>query len=129
MLYSTTTIFSTKHILQLYMNNYSYVKRRFFCYHFIMKKKVIFLFLSIVFFFIFLFFSYLVKKDLFVQWDFDTTVRLQNHLPKKFDPYLSLFSLIGSFEVYSLLILIIIFIRRKIISFLVFIPFAFAHRD
>ena len=92
-----------------------------------MKKKVIFLFLSILFFFIFLFFSYLVKKDLFVQWDFDTTVRLQNHLPKKFDPYLSTLSLIGSFEVYSLLILIVIFIRRKVISFLVFIPFAFAH--
>ena len=92
-----------------------------------MKKKIVFIFLSIVFFFIFLFFSYLVKKDLFVQWDFDTTVRLQNHLPKKFDPYLSLFSLIGSFEVYSLLILIIIFIRKKIVSFLVFIPFAFAH--
>jgi len=92
-----------------------------------MNKKVIFLFLSILFFFVFVFFSYLVKKDLFVQWDFDTTVKLQDHLPKKFDPYLSLFSLIGSFEVYSLLILIIIFIRRKVISFLVFIPFAFAH--
>jgi len=100
---------------------------KIFLYHFIMKKKVVFLFLSILFFFLFVFFSYLVKKDLFVQWDFDTTVRLQNHLPKKFDPYLSLFSLIGSFEVYSFLILIIIFVRRKVISFLVFIPFAFAH--
>jgi len=92
-----------------------------------MRKKIVFLFLSIIFFSFFLFFSYLVKKDLFVQWDFDTTVKLQNHLPKKFDPYLSTLSLIGSFEVYSFLTLIVPLVRKKIVSFLVFIPFAFAH--
>jgi len=92
-----------------------------------MNKKVIFLFLSILFFFLFVFFSYLVKKDLFVQWDFDTTVKLQNHLPKKFDPYLSLFSLIGSFEVYTFLILLMIFIRKKITSVFIFLPFSLAH--
>ncbi len=91
-----------------------------------MKKKFYFV-LSIFFFVIFIIFSYLVKKDFFVQFDFDTTVRLQNHIPKKLDPYLSILSLIGSFEVYSLLILIIVFARRKILSFLVFLPFAFAH--
>jgi len=92
-----------------------------------MKKKAYFLILSLVFFAFFLFFSYLVKKDLLVKLDFDTTVRLQNHLPKKFDPYLSIFSLIGSFEVYSLLILLVIFIRKKLISIFVFLPFFFAH--
>jgi len=92
-----------------------------------MKKKAYFLILSVVFFALFLFFSYLVKKDLLVKLDFDTTVRLQNHLPKKFDPYLSVFSLIGSFEVYSLLILLVIFIRKKLISIFVFLPFFFAH--
>lgn len=92
-----------------------------------MNKKILFFFLSLLFFSFFIFFSYLVKKDLFVQWDFDTTVRLQNHLPKKFDPYLSTLSLIGSLEVYSFLILIVVLARKKIVSFLVFVPFAFAH--
>ena len=92
-----------------------------------MKKKVVFLFLFLIFFLVFIVFSYLVKKDLFVQWDFDTTVRLQDHLPKKLDPYLSTLSLIGSFEVYALLILIVVLVRKKMISFLVFVPFVFAH--
>jgi len=92
-----------------------------------MKEKLFFLFSSGFFLLLFLFFSYLVKKDLFVQWDFDTTVRLQNHIPKKLDPYFSTLSLIGSFEVYFLLILLIIFIRRKILSLFVFIPFIVAH--
>lgn len=92
-----------------------------------MKKKIWYLLFSLLFFFIFLFFSYLVKKKLFVQFDFDTTVKIQNHLPKKFDPYLSVLSLIGSFEIYSLLIFLIILARKKIVSFLVFAPFIFAH--
>lgn len=92
-----------------------------------MKKKIWYLVFSFVFFGIFVFFSYLVKKDLFVKFDFDTTVKIQNHLPKKLDPYLSILSLIGSFEIYSLLIFIIVLVRRKILSFLVFLPFVFAH--
>lgn len=92
-----------------------------------MKKKFLYLFFSILFFVVFLFFSYFVKKDVFLRFDFDSTVRLQNHLPKKLDPYLSFFSLIGSFEIYSLIILLIIFARKKLISFLIFIPFVFAH--
>ncbi|MGB9883207.1 MAG: phosphatase PAP2 family protein [Microgenomates group bacterium] len=91
-----------------------------------MKKKFYFV-LSIFFFVIFIIFSYLVKKDFFVQFDFDTTVKLQNHIPKKLDPYLSILSLIGSFEVYSLLILIIVLVRKKILSLLVFLPFVFSH--
>ena len=92
-----------------------------------MKKKIWYLFFASVFLVFFGFFSYLVKKDLFVRFDFDTTVKLQNHIPKKLDFFLSYFSLIGSFEIYSLLILIIILARRKIISFLIFIPFLTAH--
>lgn len=92
-----------------------------------MKKKIPFLFFSFLFFIIFIVFSFLVKKDLFTQIDFDFMVKLQNHIPKKYDYYLSFFSLIGSFEVYIFLIFLIILIRRKILSFLVFLPFAGAH--
>lgn len=92
-----------------------------------MRKKFWLLFFSSIFFGLFLFFSYLVKKKLFTQIDFDLTVKIQNHIPKKYDEFLSYFSLIGSFEIYSLLIFLIILIRKKIISFLVFIPFLGAH--
>lgn len=92
-----------------------------------MKKKVVFFILANLFFFFFIIFSYLVKEDLFRQLDFDITVKLQNHLPKKFDPFLSIFSLLGSFEIYSLIIFILVLIRKKIISLLIFVPFIFAH--
>lgn len=92
-----------------------------------MKKKLFYIFLSLIFFFAFVFFSYLVKKEVFQQLDFDFTVKLQNHLPKKYDGYLSVLSLIGSFEILSLIILFLILMRKKIISFLIFIPFIAAH--
>lgn len=92
-----------------------------------MKKKIWLWFFSVIFFGLFLFFSYLVKKDLFSQLDFDLTVKIQNHIPQKYDWFLSYFSLIGSFEIYSFLIFLIIIARKKIISFLVFIPFLGAH--
>jgi len=92
-----------------------------------MKKKVFYVFLSLIFLSAFIFFSYLVKKEVFQQFDFDFTVKLQNHLPKKYDSYLSALSLIGSFEILSLLIIFLVLIRRKIISFLIFIPFIGVH--
>ena len=92
-----------------------------------MKKKLFYIFLSLIFFFAFVFFSYLVKKEVFQQLDFDFTVKLQNHLPKKYGGYLSVLSLIGSFEILSLIILFLILMRKKIISFLIFIPFIAAH--
>lgn len=92
-----------------------------------MKKKFLYIFLSLIFFFAFVVFSYLVKKEVFQQLDFDFTVKLQNHLPKKYDDYLSALSLIGSFEILSLLIIFLVLIRRKNISFLIFIPFIGAH--
>lgn len=58
--------------------------------------------------------SYLVDKDLFIRFDFDTTVKLQDNIPPRFDFYLSILSLIGSFEVASLLLIGILLIRRKI---------------
>jgi len=92
-----------------------------------MKKKLFYIFLSLIFFFFFVFFSYLVKKEVFQQLDFDFTVKLQNHLPKKYDGYLSALSLIGSFEILTLIVLFLVLMRKKIISFLVFIPFLGAH--
>lgn len=47
----------------------------------------------------FTWFSYKVAKEKFHQIDFDTTVKLQDHIPRKFDGYFSYFSLLASVEV------------------------------
>ncbi len=62
------------------------------------SKKLLFL-LSFGLFAAFVFFSYLVSKEKFVQLDFDLTVKLQDHLSRRFDLPFSLLSLLGSAEV------------------------------
>lgn len=61
-------------------------------------------------------FSFFVHKDLFASFDFDTTVRLQNFIPRSFDTLFSGFSLLGSVEVTTLILLILVGINRKIES-------------
>ena len=77
-----------------------------------MQKKL--LLIGFVLFLLFVCFSYLVHKGVFEQFDFDTTVKLQNHISQKFDTLFSLLSLIGSFEVVSLFLLFILFLKRKL---------------
>jgi len=84
-----------------------------------MNKKL--LFFGIVAFFIFVLFSFLVHKDLFTQLDFDTTVRIQDRVGRNFDTPLSVFSLLGTLEVLSLVLLILIFLNKKIKRIFVFI--------
>ncbi len=61
-------------------------------------------------------FSFLVHKDLFTSFDFDTTVRIQNFIPRSFDTLFSSFSLLGSAEVTTLILLILVGINKKIKS-------------
>ncbi len=63
-----------------------------------MPKKVIFI-ISFVTFLLFVYFSFLVSKETFTQYDFDTTVRLQNHFSQRWDLPFSVFSILGSAEV------------------------------
>lgn len=60
--------------------------------------RTILLLLSILLFFVFIVFSYFVSQELFTQFDFDTTVRVQDKMPKEFDTAFSVISLIGTFE-------------------------------
>lgn len=64
-----------------------------------------FLFLSI-----FTWFSYLVAKETFPRFDFDTTVKLQNHIPQKFDYFFSYFSLLGSAEITVAITILFVFL-------------------
>ena len=92
-----------------------------------MKKKLWLILPAIIFFLLFVAFTFIVKKDLLNNFDFDTTVKLQNHIPIKYDSLLSFFSLIGSFEILAGLLFFIILFRRKLVSFLIFIPLVGAH--
>ncbi|MEK7559411.1 MAG: phosphatase PAP2 family protein [Patescibacteria group bacterium] len=61
-------------------------------------------------------FSFFVHKDVFTSFDFDTTVRLQNNIPRYFDTFFSSFSLLGSVEITTLILLILVALNRKIKS-------------
>lgn len=55
--------------------------------------------LSVIFIAFFAYFSYIVAREKLTQIDFDTTVKLQDRIPGKFDQIFSYFSIIGSAEV------------------------------
>jgi len=62
------------------------------------RKYFIFIF-SILLFSFFVYFSYVVHVGIFNQFDFDTTVKFQNHISRKFDFPFSVLSLAGSVEI------------------------------
>lgn len=66
-------------------------------------------------FFLFVFFSYLVAREVLVQFDFDTTVKLQDNIPRRFDDPFSLLSDLGKFEVSIILLVVLLVITRKVI--------------
>lgn len=80
-----------------------------------MSKRKFFALLSLILFLAFIYFSYLVAKETFVQIDFDTTVKIQDRVPHRFDYPFSLLSVFGSAEVSVLIWLLVffyIFIKR-----------------
>lgn len=70
-------------------------------------------------FLIFTFFSYLVSKDIFRAFDFNTTVKIQDRLGNLFIELFSMFSLFGSVEIASLVLLITLILSKKLISIFV----------
>ncbi|HVA96491.1 MAG TPA: phosphatase PAP2 family protein [Candidatus Acidoferrales bacterium] len=92
-----------------------------------MPKRFIYFLSGLVLFFSFVFFSYLVHKNLFTQLDFNNTVHIQDHVSRRFDFPFSLLSTIGQFE-FMLVILIVIFLvsrrlRAGIVAVVFFIGF------
>lgn len=84
------------------------------------------LFLSgfgLVTFFLFVLFSYIVSKDKLNQFDFDTTVRIQDHVSDRLSEFLSYFSLLGSAEVITVVLFVAIFISRHRLRKLFLLPF------
>ena len=89
-------------------------------------KKASLLTSSIAFSF-FVLFSYLVHKNIFTGFDFNTTVRLQDNISRRFDESLSIFSDIGNFEPMLILLIVILAIRKKLWGFIVFGLFGLFH--
>lgn len=94
-----------------------------------LTPKNIFLFIvAAIVFFVFVQFSYIVHKNVFTQFDFDTTVRIQNHFSHKWDSTFSLLSLIGSAEVVAVILGVLFVLRKKIWQgVIVFGLFGFFH--
>ncbi len=84
--------------------------------------------LSVSFIVAFTYFSYTVAKENWQKIDFDTTVKLQDHISRRFDGIFSYFSLLGSAEVTLGVCLVLAFLallRRRwlaILGWLVIVP-------
>lgn len=72
--------------------------------------------IGIFLFFVFILFSYLVHKNHFTTLDFNTTVRLQDKMPRRLDDVFSVFSDIGKAEIMTVALLVILVWTRKIIA-------------
>lgn len=86
-----------------------------------MSVKLLLALLSIVTFFIFTYFSYTVAKEYWQKVDFDTTVKLQDHISSANDEFFSYFSVLGSAEItlgVALLLAFLSLIRGKFTAFL-----------
>ena len=92
-----------------------------------MNKKVKAFLLGAGFFILFVFFSYLVHRNIFTGFDFNTTVRLQDHISRRFDDAFSLLSDIGKFEPTIILLIIILVLRRKVRGIIAFAFFGLIH--
>lgn len=83
--------------------------------------------LSFLCFFFFGVFTLIVRSDILRSFDFNTTVRLQNHIPLKFDDFFSILSVTGRFE-FSIAILLLLFLfKRKITAVIAIGFFGVAH--
>ncbi len=91
-----------------------------------MSKNLSLLFGFLVFL-AFVLFSYLVHKDLFTALDFDTTVRLQDNISRRFDTPFSSLSLFGSFEVATLILIVLLVLSKRLKSILVLLSYTTIH--
>lgn len=91
------------------------------------KKRTPLFLLSASILLVFYIFSYLVKEDIFTQFDFDMSVKIQNFIPIKLDPYLSSLSLLGSFEITLVILGVYAVMRRKVGGIIVLGLFCFMH--
>lgn len=69
---------------------------------------------GVLFFILFVFFSFLVKLDLFTKLDFDILAKLQARASRGLDPIFTYIAFLGRFEILASILLIISIWRKKI---------------
>ncbi len=79
-------------------------------------KNLKYLIISSILLISFYAFSFVVKEDYLHGFDFNMTVRIQDRIPIRIDPYFSIFSLLGSFEAMFVILSLSLFIFRKKIT-------------
>lgn len=92
-----------------------------------MKKSLPIFLTGILLFFAFILFSVLVHFNYFTLLDLRTTLRLQTILNRGVDIPFSVFSLIGSVEIASLILLLMLIIWRKLDTVYVLLGYAVFH--
>lgn len=89
--------------------------------------RKLFVVLGITFFLAFITFTLLVRSDALRAFDFNTTVRLQDDIPARFDEFFSFLSVVGRFEFSVTILIVILFFKKKILGGIAFALFGFAH--
>lgn len=96
-----------------------------------MTLRIILFWWGLFFLIQFLIFTSLVRIDIFDKFDFNATVRLQDHVSRRFDDVFSWFSEFGSFEMSVIIILVIftfLFFKKKLLGgFIMLFFFGFFH--
>lgn len=96
-----------------------------------MNKKLLYFLSGAGLFSIFVGFSYIVHKNVLNQFDFDMTVKIQDHMPRRFDNFFSLLSNIGAVEItgifVAILVIWLLWKRKWFVGLLTGFLFVFFH--
>jgi membrane-associated phospholipid phosphatase len=92
-----------------------------------MRQRLKLFVIGSLFFIAFVLFSYVVHKNVLTQFDFNSTVRLQDHISRRFDGFFSFLSDIGAFEIMLGALLVILVFLRKIRGIFILGFFGFFH--
>lgn len=92
-----------------------------------MNKKLKLATYSFFVFLVFVLLSYLVAREYLIQFDFDSMVKIQDKIPRSLDSFLSFFSAVGTFEIFTVLLVLIAVFLRKLKAFLILIPYVVLH--
>lgn len=93
------------------------------------QSRFKYLIASVIFFFFFLILSFLIQNQSLTEFDTYSIIGIQSFIPKQADAFLSLFSILGTFElclVYLSIIFMLIFFKEKKIFLGVLTFFAIA---
>jgi len=91
------------------------------------KHRKAFIILGLIFFGMFTIFTIIVRSDFLRPFDFNTTVRLQDDIPLRFDEFFSFLSVAGRFEFSMVILIILLLLRKKILGIITIGIFGFAH--